>query len=95
MPEIVQISCIVKPDRFNPHERIQIVGGWHGGKRWWLPLDLAIAGALNGTYRFYVAVNNISVWVEVEQPIGRHPYLKTVPDGTPLDNLLSLETCPV
>jgi len=94
MAENVQIQCIDKTDRYSPDERISHVGGVHNGKRWKLTLDQAIAGIRSGTWRFYTSVNGISVWVDVAYHNG-NPYLKTVPDGMTLDNLLSLEKCSV
>ena len=35
-----------------------------------------------------------SVWVEIATVAGHKPFLKTVPDGTPLDNPLNLPQCP-
>lgn len=35
MPEDVQVSCIKKRGgHLNPHERIEELGGMHGGKPW-------------------------------------------------------------
>lgn len=90
----VEIQCITKTDRMNPHERIQNVGGVHDGKPWNLTLDRAIAGALNQTWRFWTKGGGKSVWVIVAYHNG-NPYLKTENDGVQPDNLLSLNACPI
>jgi hypothetical protein len=94
----VQIECIDKPDPFNRHERIRRVGGRTSeGVRVSLTLDEAVAGIKNNTYKFWVAREDPrkqGAWVEVESIAGRKPFLKTVPDNTPLDNLLYLPQCP-
>lgn len=46
-------------------------------------------------HRFWVSVNNVSVWVEVrEHPRSGRLYLATENDGYPPNNLLSLPECP-
>ena len=97
MAQSVQISCIVKTDRTNPHERIHSVGGVNAdGTRWKLAEDQAILYIENGTYQFYV-----------ERPVGQrvavviaksqwgNKYLKTIADGEQPNNLLALPTCPL
>lgn len=90
----VQIECIRKRDRQNPHEKIAGVGG---GKtmltQWYLSLDQAIQRALDGTSRFWTTGGGKSVWVIVAYHNG-HPYLKTENDGIQPDNLLALPECP-
>jgi hypothetical protein len=44
MTEAVQMECINKSDRPNPHEGILDVGGIHGGRRWKLRQQEAMAG---------------------------------------------------
>jgi hypothetical protein len=90
----VEIQCVTKRERFNPHERIEGVGGFHNGKPWYLSEDQAIAGMKNGTYDFYTNVNGRMVIVVVAIHMGRE-YLKTVADGYEPNNLLSLSACPM
>lgn len=45
----VQIMCINKSDRFNPHERLLFIGGVNAdGTRWKLSQADGIAGAESG-----------------------------------------------
>jgi hypothetical protein len=90
----VEIQCITKRDRTNPHERIEGVGGFHNGQPWYLPEDQAIAGIKNGTYAFYTNVNGRAVDVIIAVHNGRE-YLKTVADGYEPNNLLCLSACPI
>jgi len=93
--QFVQITCIVKTNRTDPHERIQSVGGINGdGSRWKLSEDDAIAYIENGKYAFYVerpAGHRVNVIVATR--LG-NKYLKTIEDGERPDNLLSLPDCP-
>lgn len=90
----VQIQCITKrPSHHDAHTRIQGVGGVHGGQRWWMEEDKAIAAVENGTYDFFVEVNGRYVDVIVAVHNGRK-YLKTTADGYAPNNLLNLPECP-
>lgn len=89
----VEVKCINKRDRQNPHERIKSIGGFHGGKAWKLPESDAIAGIEAGTYQFYVMVNYQRVEVIIATRLGVK-YLKTENDGEQPNNLLSLPECP-
>jgi hypothetical protein len=94
MAQRVQISCINKTDRLNPHERIQFIGGVNGdGSRWKMSLNNAIQSIKDDKYSFYVSVNGVSVDVIIADHTG-HEYLKTKNDGEQPNNLLSLENCP-
>ena len=94
MTQDLEIKCIRKRDRQNPHERIERVGGVNSdGSRWWLSLDVAIARALDQTYHFWTQGGGKSVWVEVAYH-NQRPYLKTVADKIHPDNLLALPECP-
>jgi uncharacterized protein DUF3892 len=92
MADNVQISCINKRQHNNPHERIERVGGVHGGKPWKLSEAEAIAGIHQGKWQFHTSVNGRSVWVVVAVHNGRE-YLKTQADGYEPNNLLSLPEC--
>lgn len=46
------------------------------------------------TDSFFVSVNGYTAFVEVVHPgYPRQPYIKTIPDGRGVDNLLSLPQC--
>lgn len=94
MPQNVQIHCINKTIRQDPHERIQYVGGINPDRtRWKMSQPDAIRAVKNGTYQFFVSVGGNSVWVVIAQHNG-HDYLRTQSDGVQPDNLLSLPECP-
>ncbi len=95
MADSVQIMCINKSDRYNPHERIINIGGVNGnGTCWKLSQPAAIDGIESGKWRFYVSVGGQSVWVIVAVSQYGHKYLKTQNDGEHPNNLLSLPECP-
>lgn len=98
MTENVQVSCIRKRgDHFDPHERIEGLGGMHGGKRWYM-VEADIISELKKPastrrWNFYTSVNGKTAWVIVAVHNGRE-YLKTTEDKYAPNNLLSLPECP-
>lgn len=95
MPNNVQIRYVNKVPRQDIHNAIRAVGGVNGdGKVWRLSLQDAVTGALQQTYRFYVAAGGQSSWVIVAKSSAGHMYLKTEADTTLVDNLLSLPEFP-
>jgi hypothetical protein len=90
----LQILCIRKTDRYNPHERIHGVGGLNQDRtRWYLPLQDAISGIETGQYTFWTSGGGNSVRVIIAIHEG-NKYLKTESDGVHPNNLLSLPECP-
>jgi hypothetical protein len=95
MSDIIEIKCINKSDRPNPHERITHVGGVNpGGERWKLSQTDATAGIESGRWSFYVTRGLRTVRVIVAVSRFGYKYLKTEADGEQPDNLLSLPECP-
>ncbi len=91
----VEIQCITKSDRYNPHERITHVGGKNSdGTRWKLMEDQAIRSIRSGEYDFWTrGGGKIADVIIVKHHIK--DYLKTTNDNVQPDNLLSLPQCPL
>jgi hypothetical protein len=98
MAENVQVSCIRKRgSHYDPHERIEGLGGMHGGTHWYM-LENDIIAELKKSdpprrWNFFTNVNGKSAWVMVAQH-NRRDYLKTTADGYAPNNLLNLPECP-
>ncbi len=92
----VQIQCINKSDRPNPHERIVNIGGVRSdGVRWKRAQQQAISDIKAGTYAYWVQVpGSDSVWVIVAVSRFGNEYIKTTADGEHPNNLLALPECP-
>jgi hypothetical protein len=95
MAQNIQITCINKTNRTDPHDRIDWIGGTNpDGGRWKMTVANAVTAIENGTYSFYVSVGGVSVWVIVATSQWGHKYIKTQNDGDQPNNLLSLPECP-
>jgi len=91
----IEIKCINKSDRYNPHERILFIGGLNlNGSRWKLSQGQAISDIEVGKWLFYVMQSGKKVNVIVATSAYGHKYLKTIADGEHPNNLLSLPECP-
>lgn len=89
-----EIRCVKKTNRFDPHERIEQIGGMNAdGGSWRLPQQGAIDGIEAGKWSFFVKVGGKSVDVIVANSRYGHKYIKTVADGDQPNNLLSLPEC--
>jgi len=93
MAKNVEIRCIRKSNRMNPHERITHVGGYVTAP-WIITQEQAIAHIDAGEWNFYTQVAGKSVWVIVAVSRFGNKYLKTESDGEQPNNLLSLPECP-
>lgn len=95
MAQDLEIKCISKSDRFNPHERIINIGGLNpNGSRWKLDQKDAIQGIKDNKWTFYVTKLGKTVRVIIAKSPYGHEYLKTEADGEQPNNLLSLPECP-
>lgn len=90
----LEIQCINKSNRYNPHERIVRIGGMYNGQRWSMTQVEAISAIERGQYSFYVSRGGRVVRVIVAVSRFGYKYLKTEADGEQPDNLLSLPECP-
>ena len=89
-----QVTCITKRgDHYDPHERIQGIGGGTVFARWWRAEDDAIRDIEQDSLAYYTNVSGRTAWLIVATHNGRK-YLKTQEDGYRPDNLLSLPECP-
>jgi hypothetical protein len=89
-----RIACIRKPDRYSPIEHITDVGG-DGGGGWTLPVESVIGRIESGQEGFFVRVGNAETDViVVPASLSKRKHIKTKPDATQRDNLLSLPECP-
>jgi hypothetical protein len=92
---LVQVGCINKTHRPEPHERIRAIGGLAGGARWKLREEEAIQEIRRERYTFYVErPPGVRVNVIIASHLGRD-YLTTEADGLQPDNLLALPECPL
>lgn len=83
-----EITCIV-PDGSDPDNRIDEVGG----PGWKKTENVVIREIENEDREYFVEVDNARVKVVVKEREGRK-YLRTDPDQTTKNNLLSLPECP-
>lgn len=83
-----RISCIV-PDPEDPTRRILGVGGPFG----WTEREEVVIGEIEDGANYYVEVGHERIAVVVIEHDGRK-YLRTDPDKTAENNLLSLPHCP-
>lgn len=91
-----EVTCSSK-DGPDPDYRLDGIGGATGGTGgggWYLTLDAAIKGILDGKYAFWTKVRGIRAEVEVyKHPKSGRYYLRTTADSTTENNLLKLPNC--
>lgn len=86
--ERVCITWIYKPD---PKGRTELVGGVCPQGEWSFTLDEVVERIERGICAFFIFHNGHETDVTVAQKNATgSKYLKTMPDGEPIDNLLSL-----
>lgn len=93
---MIEITHITKPDRHDIHDRIREVGAMSGSTVVWrLSLDQAVAATRQGT-QYFVRRGGVLVLVERIEGglLSGGAYLRTVPDLTGINNLLSLPELP-
>ncbi len=96
MTDYYEVTCITKPNRYSPVERIEEIGGvLSDGRRWKLSEDDAIAAIKQGKWGFYVLQQGRRVNVIISRSAAGREYLKTESDGVYGNNLLSLTSCPI
>ncbi|HNQ92681.1 MAG TPA: DUF3892 domain-containing protein [Alphaproteobacteria bacterium] len=86
----VEVTCINKQPRNNPHEGITHLGGYNW---WWTRADV-IRSMKSGTNTFYTMKNGVKSYLQVvDGPNGE--YVRTYANGQANDNLLALNECKV
>jgi hypothetical protein len=89
----LEVTCIVKRDRYSEHERIEAIGGGRTLLGSWRRIEEeAIVNIEWRRCSYFVMVNYQRVNVIVAQRYGRK-YLRTEPDDYRPNNLLSLPIC--
>jgi len=90
----IEVNCVNKTDRPDPHERIKAIGGGSIGQQWKQTQEQAITWIEEGTFAYYVDKGGHEVDLIVAVSQHGHKYLKTTADGEQPNNLLSLPECP-
>ncbi|KQC01762.1 DUF3892 domain-containing protein [Pedobacter sp. Hv1] len=90
-----RVVCITKPDVQSSNEHITRIGYYESALRpkVIITVEEAIQRIDRNSTEFYVSTPAGTAYVKVERPNGRRPYIRTVPDRTEKDNLLSLPQC--
>jgi hypothetical protein len=90
-----RVTCITRPHPHSPREAITHLGGISGsGDRWYLTRQQVAAAIDSGQYDFHVRVGAYDIPVRTYMLHGVK-YVRTVADDTIVDNLLSLDQCPL
>ncbi len=86
----VQVTCVNKQPRLNPHEGITHLGS--GSWRW--TRQEVVNSITAGTNTFHTQVGGRRAYLAVVNG-ANGPYLRTHADGVWNDNLLALTECPL
>jgi len=90
----LQVTCINKSDRTNPHERITHIGGGHTALTSWRKTQQeAVREIEDRINQFHVGTGLLRVEIDIATGAYGNKYLKTNPDDTQQNNLLSLPEC--
>jgi hypothetical protein len=89
----LEVTCIKKGDRYNPHQAITHIGGVRLGLPWMITQDEAIERIESRKEEYYVLQDFQKVEIIVVSNNNKK-YLKTENDGETSNNLLSLPECP-
>ncbi len=88
-----RVTCITKPNAHSPLEHITSLGGdTSDGRHWKESREDVITKIRSGNYSFHVEADGYAISVELASRNGVD-YVKTKPDATQKDNLLSLPQC--
>jgi hypothetical protein len=90
-----QILCITKPDRYSDHEAITHVGGKRSngrGAEFYITRRVCADDIRFNRESYFVHVRGYTVQVEAYEKGGEW-FIRTKPDDTRKDNLLSLPQC--
>jgi hypothetical protein len=87
-----KVACITKPDVNSTHEHITQIGYVDGETVYLISTETAIERIEKNAKEFYVTANNETAYVIVYER-DKKKYIKTKPDDTKKDNLLSLRQC--
>jgi hypothetical protein len=90
-----QITCITKPDRYSDHEAITRVGGLTAnGTAFNITREQCADDIPLKHESYFVQVGSDKVGVfAYRRAVGGPWFIKTTPDATEKDNLLSLRDC--
>jgi hypothetical protein len=90
----LEVTCVNKTDRYDPHDRIKMIGGINADGRCWRETqERVIALIESGQCEFFVRVDWREVRLVVAVSRYGNKYLKTEADSEQPNNLLSLPEC--
>jgi hypothetical protein len=86
-----QVTCVCKKGiLYQPHERIESIGGYHCGRVWRLKEEVAINNIKQGIEEYFILSANNRELNIVVAVYDNKEYLKTETDNDSPDNLLGL-----
>lgn len=89
-----QITCVVRSDRLNHHQRLVAIGGVNpDGAHWRISEQAAIEAIESGGWEFYIARAGHEFAVEVAVSRYDTKYLRTPLDRRQPESLLALPEC--